>query len=908
MSFRIARSTLSAGIALIIAGIAPTAIAQDTGTPAGATDKDTDKVVDVGSVHVTASSSRIDRPGFSAPTPTVKVSAEELQLSSHTNVAAALNDLPQFRGTMSPQTHTTGVDAARAPVDLRGLGLSRTLVLLDGRRFSSDNDLASIPSILIGGVEVVTGGASAAWGSGAVAGVVNVQLDNQLLGTKVDVQGGLSSRSDNAKQYAAVASGFELAQGRGHVLFGAEVLNSEGILPKSSRPWLGRTAQLSNGDGTYTMHGDVGYGNAALGGLIMSGSLAGQAFNPDGSLRPFAGYTGGSLIQGGESPNNEDINSLVTPQRRYNMLGRLSWNISDDTTLTIDARHGRSWNEFPWFGDHNRGSLTMGVDNAFLPTAVRDAMVAAGETSFKMGRFNSDFAFPDIQYDRRTTQFTLALDGVVGDGWRWGSYYSHGESQYDLAAPGFLLTANYRDALDAVIDPATGQAVCRVTLSNPASGCVPINLFGHGSPSAAATAYVTGTPRRMTNNRLDTAGIDLRGEPFSLPAGEVSVAVGLEARQEKISQQVGEQDLAKAFTTWSSSPMAGSVLVREAFAEVAMPLLRDVPVLRDLQVNAAARFSHYDSSGAIWSWKYGMTNEFFDGFRGRFTRSRDIRSANLSEMYTTSTTGWSTISDPQTGSSISALIIGGGNPQLNPETADTVTAGFTWAPASAPGLIMSLDYFDIEIKDVITQVSAQETVLRCQAGNQAMCGRILRDASGAIERIKSNYVNLARYRTNGVDLDLLYTLPASRLLPSAPGSFYTRLIGTWVDSLTTFDGKNTFEYVTSQGLTGGAGVPRWRANGTIGWRGDRFGGHVRGRYISSGVYNNQLKLTNGSIDNYLYWDVGMKARWVTGKDNELELYADISNLFDKKSPLGAVGSPYYDVVGRYFTLGARMRF
>src|SRR5690606_8004690 len=137
-----------------------------------------------------------------------------------------------------------------------------------------------------------------------------------------------SSRSDNAKQYAAVASGFELSQGRGHVLFGAEVLNSEGILPKSSRPWLGRTAQLSNGDGTYTMHGDVGYGNAALGGLIMSGSLAGQAFNPDGSLRPFAGYTGGSLIQGGESPNNEDINSLVTPQRRYNMLGRLSWNIS----------------------------------------------------------------------------------------------------------------------------------------------------------------------------------------------------------------------------------------------------------------------------------------------------------------------------------------------------------------------------------------------------------------------------------------------------------------------------------------------------------------------------------------------------------------------------------------------------
>ncbi|MEN5208711.1 TonB-dependent receptor [Stenotrophomonas terrae] len=906
MPCRIARTTLSTGIALIIAGSLPNAFAQSAAPKA---DDSTDKVVDISSVNVTASGSRIDRPGFNAPTPTVKVTPEDLQLSTHTNIAAALNDLPQFRGTVSPQTHTTGVDAARAPVDLRGLGTSRTLVLLDGRRFSSDNDLASIPSILISGVDVVTGGASAAWGSGAVAGVVNVQLDSQLVGTKIDVQGGVSSRSDNQKQYVSAATGFEIAQGRGHIVIGGEALNNDGIIPKTSRPWLGRTAQLSNGDGTFTMKDNVGYGNAAIGGLITTGVLAGQAFNPDGSLRRFPGYTGASLIQGGESPSNDDISSLMTPQRRYNVLGRLSWNLTDNTSLTMDVRHSRSWNRFPWFGDHNRGTgLKIGVDNAFLPTAVRDALVAAGETSFGLGRFNSDFAFPDIDYDRRTTQFTLALDGVVGDNWRWSGYYSHGDNQSDLAAPGFLLTSNYRDAVDAVIDPVSGKPVCRVTLSNPNSGCVPINLIGHGAPSAEAAAYVTGTPKRMTNTRLDAAGLDLRGEPFSLPAGEVSVAVGLEARKEQIEQKVGAQDLSKSFSTWSSSPMAGSFQVREAFAEVAAPLLRDLPVLRDLQVNAAARFSDYNSSGAIWSWKYGMTNEFFDGFRGRFTRSRDIRSANLSEMYTTSTTGWSTISDPLTGTSISALVIGGGNPLLDPEKADTLTAGFTWAPASVPGLIMSVDYFDIEIKDVITQVSAQETVLRCIAGNQAMCGRIQRDGSGEIERINSNYVNLAEYRTNGVDLDLLYNLPAANLFPAMSGNFHTRVLATWTDNLSTYDGKNSFEYVTSQGLTGGSGVPRWRANATFGWRGDRFGAQTRARYTSPGVYNNQLVLTNGNIPSYVYWDLGGKARFALAGDNEVEVYADISNLFDKKSPLGAVGSPYYDVVGRYFTLGARMRF
>lgn len=906
MTSRIARTALSTGIALTLTGMTAAAFAQTAATQAA---DGKDKVVEIASVNVTASGSRIDRPGFNAPTPTVKVTPEDLQLSTHTNVAAALNDLPQFRGTVSPQTHTTGVDAARAPVDLRGLGVSRTLVLLDGRRFSSDNDLATIPSILISGVDVVTGGASAAWGSGAVGGVVNVQLDSQLVGTKIDVQGGMSSRSDNQKQYVSAATGFEIAQGRGHVVIGGEALNNDGVIPKTARSWLGRTAQLSNGDGTYTMKGDVGYGNAAIGGLITSGVLAGQAFNPDGSLRPFPGYTGASLIQGGESPSNDDISSLMTPQRRYNVLGRLSWNLTDNVGLTMDVRHSRSWNRFPWFGDHNRGTgLRLGVDNAYLPTAVRDVLVAAGETSFSLGRFNSDFAFPDIDYDRRTTQFTVALDGVVGDNWRWGGYYSHGDNQSDLAAPGFLLTNNYRDAVDAVIDPATGKPVCRVTLTNPNSGCVPINLFGHGSPSAEAAAYVTGTPRRMTNTKLDAAGVDLRGEPFALPAGDVSVAVGLEARKEQIDQKVGAQDLAKAFSTWSSSPIAGDFTVKEAFAEVAAPLLRDVPGLRDLQINAAARFSDYDSSGAIWSWKYGMTNEFFDGFRGRFTRSRDIRSANLTEMYTTSTTGWSTISDPLTGSSLSALVIGGGNPLLDPEKADTLTAGFTWAPASVPGLIMSVDYFDIEIKDVITQVSAQETVLRCIAGNQAMCGRIQRDASGAIERINSNYVNLAQYQTNGVDVDLLYTLPAARLFPSMSGNFHTRVLATWVDSLTTYDGKNSFEYVTSQGLTNGSGVPRWRANATVGWRGDRYSAQARARYLSAGVYNNQLVLTNGNIGSYTYWDVGGKARFPLSGDNEFEVYADISNLFDKKSPLGAVGSPYYDVVGRYFTLGARLRF
>jgi hypothetical protein len=199
-------------------------------------------------------------------------------------------------------------------------------------------------------------------------------------------------------------------------------------------------------------------------------------------------------------------------------------------------------------------------------------------------------------------------------------------------------------------------------------------------------------------------------------------------------------------------------------------------------------------------------------------------------------------------------------------------------------------------------------VLRCIAGNQAMCGRVVRDGNGEIERINSNYVNLAEYRTNGVDVDLMYSLPAATLFAAMPGQFHARVLATWVDSLTTYDGKNSFEYVTSQGLTGGSGVPRWRGNATFGWRGDRYSAQARARYLSAGVYNNQLQLTNGDIGSYVYWDVGGRMRLPMSAAREFEIYADISNLFDRKSPLGAVGSPYYDVVGRYYTLGARMRF
>ncbi|KAK0359585.1 hypothetical protein LTR94_030735, partial [Friedmanniomyces endolithicus] len=199
-----------------------------------------------------------------------------------------------------------------------------------------------------------------------------------------------------------------------------------------------------------------------------------------------------------------------------------------------------------------------------------------------MGRFNSDLSYSSIDFERVTTQATIALDGEFGETWRWGAYYSHGEYDNNIDTPGFLLATQYAQAVDSVINPANGQAVCRVTLTNANSGCVPINLFGLGAPSQEAIDYVTGTPQQRTNTKLDVAGVSLRGEPFTLPAGDVSIAVGLEARKEQTDQRVGALDAARAFSSFSFSAMSGEFTVKEAFGEILVPIVKDLPILNDL--------------------------------------------------------------------------------------------------------------------------------------------------------------------------------------------------------------------------------------------------------------------------------------------------------------------------------------
>lgn len=906
---------LISGSALLAAGLwgAPVA-AQATTDTLAKEQAETGDAAPSGEIVVTGS--RIDRPGYTSPTPLTQISAAELSVASRPNIGAALADLPQFKASQSPQNSGTNAQAGRFPADLRGLGVVRTLVLLDGRRIASENDLATIPSILVRKVDIVTGGASAAWGSGAVAGVVNIGLDDRLQGLKLGAEGGISTRGDAAQQRLEGAFGGNFAGDRGHLLIGGEYVHNEGIVPKVSRPNTGRWVLLTNPNGSSTLTPDVGYANAVRGGIILSGVLTGQGFNPDGTLRTLArGTVFGANMVGGEAPSDDDISPLSTPFNRLAVLARVSYDVFAGAKLTADVRYSRYWDNYIWFGDHNRGGLTIRSDNAFLRPEVRERLRLAGQASFTLGRFNSDFAYSRIDVERKAAQATLALDGTAAGGrLRYSAFYSRGAYQNNLDTPGFRLTQPFNFAVDAV--QVGSQIVCAATQPNgtvaangvvlnrfnaAAAGCVPINLFGEGAPSAAATAYVTGTPKLRSTTRLDNAGISLRGEPFDLWAGAVSVAVGGEWRREGVVQRSGALDQAGAFTTFSFSQQFGSFTVKEAFVEALIPLAKDVPLLRDLNVNGAARISDYSTSGSIWSWKLGLTNEFVPGVIGRITRSRDIRSAALNELFGQATISYNNVVDPVKNVTVLALINGGGFAGLTPEKADTWTGGFTLAPMR--GLTASIDYFDIEINNVITTIGAQDIVSRCNAGNLDLCARVFRDANGNLTRVVSAFVNLAEYKTNGIDGEIAYTLP----IGPANQRLNFRVIGTWVDSLTTFDRVNRIEFLGNTNNFG-FGVPEWRVNGSIGYADERSNALVRLRYLSKGFYNRNLNITNNRIPAYTYVDLQLGAKVPTPGGREMELYANVSNLFDKDPPIASLFSPYYDTVGRFVTLGARVRF
>ena len=579
---------LLCGVAATAVMWAAPALAQDA---AATTDE-----ADTAQAAIVVTGSRIRADGMQAPVPVTVVSAEAIQTLSPGPIITGISQLPQFYGNQTPNSGAFFTRSGYGSLNLRGLGVNRTLTLLNGRRMPSSSafggvDINMFPQAMVQSVETTTGGASAAYGSDAVAGVVNFTLDTKFTGLVLDVQGGITDRSDAGTYQGSIAYGTEIAGGRGHVLASGEYLKQDGVFNYEGRDWYQAWGTFGSGTSAdpYRFVPHTVSGNASFDGRIFSPNAAinGRAFDSSGKL---VAYVPGTTTQGtagtaaariASTTNDDlgaDINTLTPDLERYSVFGYADYELTDSVKVFAQYIHGRTNTRTNYSLGSFVGSptsLTIFQDNAYLPADLKQLMVDNNVASFTLRRrgFSSDIG--NGFYDDTTTQHigTAGFNAELGSSWHLDGYYQYGHSVRDWKQFGLRVDRIFA-AADAVKD-GSGNIVCRVsTFAAGAAafpGCKPVNLFGRGGglmPTPQGYDYVTGfepgqsvstpvyfaedgfTSGRtydyttgeakvgLTTFQQHFAELSASGTLADLWAGPVSVAFGGSYRNESILQLV----------------------------------------------------------------------------------------------------------------------------------------------------------------------------------------------------------------------------------------------------------------------------------------------------------------------------------------------------------------------------------
>lgn len=882
--------------------------------------------------------SRVARDGFRAPSPTTVLSSEQLTLTAPANIADAVNQLPAVAVGGNPRvgngSSSSGLGGLNL-LNLRNLGTARTLVLLDGRRVVGSTsaglvNVNSFPQQLIERVDVVTGGASAAYGSDAVAGVVNFILNKDFTGFATDATAGVSDRGDGGVRRFSASYGTRFADGRGHLLISGEYSDVDGVFDVESRDWFKGTKLVSNPSATgprriYADH--VNISTASWGGLITqdpaNGPLAGIQFGPGGVTSPFQF---GQLLPGspnqmiGGQYNDLGANSAISSDLRdRNIYGRVSFDVTPDVTIFGEGSYGKSESRADSIYQFKLGTLRIQRDNAFLPDSIRTQMVNAGLTELRFGTLNRDIGKLRIHNDYETYRGVLGLSADLGGSWRADAYYQYGRTNGHNYVDNETITARYNQAIDAIRD-ASGNIVCR----NPAGGCVPLNVLGEGVASQAAIDWVTDRSERFSKIQQHVAAVTINGEPFSTWAGPVSVSFGGEYRSESTRERSDPLSLVSGYFSGNFKPTNGSYNVKEAFFETVVPLAENLPFARSLELNAAIRGTDYSTTGYVTTWKVGGTWRPINDLMLRAVRSRDIRAPNIADLFAQASAVF-IVTDPFNGNrsdTIQGFFISG-NPNLTPEVSSNLTFGAVYTPSWLPGFSVSFDAYDIKIDKYITSIasSVQQAVNLCFAGSSAACSLVTRDAGGRISTVRLAGVNAGKLETSGFDIEAAYRKDLSDW-SSSLGTLSIRALASRLNKLTIDTSLASRDFageVSQQNTPNFAYYPKWRGSLTVTYEQGPATLAVIGRYIGPGTVDNTYTandIVSNRVSPVTYVDASLTFR-VKDVPGEPEFYMAVDNLFDRDPPtvnqynfpLGSGTSiGFYDAIGRNYRVGFRTKF
>ena len=943
---------------------------------------------------IVVTGSRIRATGMVTPTPVTAISSDDISAMAPGDVTEALDRLPAFVNSASTSDDaSSGVsDTGGTNLNLRGLGTARTLTLLNGRRVVPNSKEGAVnidifPSAIVERVDIVTGGASAAYGTDAVAGVVNFVLDTDYSGIKGNVQAGITSRGDAPNYLAGLTYGTPIGD-RLHFIVSGEYSNEKGIKGWADRDWWQGWSEMTNpvwaatgtGPRNITARQVVGT-NYTCGGFINAPgtSLNRLEFLPDGTYRTFVRSPVSSV--GSNTNNAQSLASgpgsgcdpaadddVTAAQEKGRVFSYLTFEASDNLKFFVEglfahdqANLGASAATMvaPWNGTIFRG-------NAFLPAPIQATMVSQNIASFQFLNELSEY-FPDNEtiLRNRTVSLTVGMDAKLQtsgflDDWSFAAYYSYGKNRQRTRFLGKMRQDRLYVAMDAVdqgrfsTGVANGNIVCRAAILNPQryGDCVPINLFGEGSASQAAVDWITSPTEGpdVITFFYDLVQHNVEGT-FSgnlfdgWGAGPISAAVGGSYREQSLtSRETGlgaELDTPRNTDLGvrgvpgsvqgdpdvhqfdSFSPINGAFNVKEAFAEINVPIIADAPLMRRVTANGAVRWADYSGSGTIWAYKVGLDWELIPDIRLRGTYSRDVRAATLSERFDVQRTNGQVSPDPVTGQTYNFSQTTGGNPNVAPEKADTLTAGVVLQPSFLPGLGISADYWKVKIAGAIGQLGPQRIADQCFAGAQALCDLITRDpTTNLIVDLQNVFININQETASGVDFEVDYRtriadghrlrfrgfgswlLERELIVPGAPRE---NLLGQYAQTLA----GDFFAY------------PKLQATANVTYEVGAASVFIQQRYISAGkrrnTYVEGVDVDENDVEAVSYTDLGVTFDIKDERMGNWELYGFVTNLFDRDPPLApqpfaALGGStqtnrqLYDVRGTRFQIGARFEF
>lgn len=911
---------------------------------------------DVERIEVTGS--RIKRTDIETPVPITVISRSDIVEMGALNVSDILNQSPvTIAGSDQSNTSFTNSSVGVNTTALRNLGESRTLVLVNGRRFVSGVspssgyavDLNSIPTSMIERIEILKSASSAVYGSDAVAGVVNIITRSDFEGVEVNAQSGISSKSDRKKYALNITAGNAWNTGNFTMAIGYD---KDGGLKSTDRKFSALDQAILLDDNGNEYVGNL-FSSYPPQGRISGKNSNGERYSFNGNGTPFTGETG--------KFNRASFRQLVTPIERKYAAFNLKQELSDSV---------RYFAEFNWNSSATNGSTTeptpFNIDNVFLPSrggqggisvgspllpdSLRNALLGQGlsltDNIPGLVRRMVEFGARSTDVERDTVRVATGFDWDINDSWALNTYLDWGKTDQKQQNGGQINVERAAEAFDVDFNTETGKLQCASELAR-LHGCAPLNLFGAGTASQDAVDYVK-VPAKVTGQAEQfILAASLTGElPIELSGGNIGVAFGYEHRLENGRFNPGDLAQTGASSTNKSAATKGSFTTDDIFAETILP------VLDNLEVDLAARYSDHSIVGKQTTWNAGVSYSPIEELKFRASAARAIRTPNIADLFGGRGETFASVSDPCNGidasstgnAAINCLSIAevaarvasngkfaltqveaqstggtvGGSINVKEETADTYSAGVIWQVMD--GLSLTVDYYDISVNNAISTTSRTTVLNRCfdvspSAFDATCAGAVLRDANGALTEVDSGTSNENKLDTKGIDLELSYSVDI------AGGNFTADLLWNHIAKYN----KTSIDDGTVVKFAGQVFTPKNRANLNLGYKLDDLSFAWRMRYWESSLdsvegsnynYTNFEPLTTyNRFGGVVYSDIS------AGYDlnDNTNVMLTVRNVFDKQPPVanqgsasGGVGintvSEAFDVTGRYFQLSVTSKF